>query len=430
MDKYLAVKALFLGPKAENADLFEKLLVECFRDHCFWRRNFRPEDIELISETDRLQSPFLESAAALRQHLNQLVAQLKRGSPTYHPRYLGHMQTDLAMAGIIGQLATIFYSQNNVTPAASPVTSRLEQEVIEWIIAMVGYKSDSKSGEPIACGHLCSGGTAANIEAIWAARNVRHMPISLFLNLRRALSDPTIPAQQREALQNLTVHYRGQARVFLDLKTFELLNLSIDRVLELRDQLVDLFMQTPGKAHGDRSLTSRQAEVQAERFLRSLTPEEIGIPRVNSLLQEAEQWPLSDYPWVIYLSTTKHYSFEKIADLLGLGRQALRQVPIDRNFGLDVSQLRTALNDDVRLPLAGRQPCPLPLAVVAILGSTEEGAVDDLPALLRLRDDLRNEGIEFWLHADAAYGGYAASTLRARFQTRRPSPRLHSLRSF
>ena len=36
------LKALFLGPKAENAELVERLLSDSFRDHCAWRRSFRP----------------------------------------------------------------------------------------------------------------------------------------------------------------------------------------------------------------------------------------------------------------------------------------------------------------------------------------------------------------------------------------------------
>ena len=34
--------SIFLGPKGENADVFERLLLEAFRDHVFWRRNFHP----------------------------------------------------------------------------------------------------------------------------------------------------------------------------------------------------------------------------------------------------------------------------------------------------------------------------------------------------------------------------------------------------
>jgi hypothetical protein len=39
-----ALPAWFLGPRAENAELLERLIVESLRDHVFWRRNFHPED--------------------------------------------------------------------------------------------------------------------------------------------------------------------------------------------------------------------------------------------------------------------------------------------------------------------------------------------------------------------------------------------------
>jgi hypothetical protein len=35
-----ALRAWFLGPRAENADLFERLITEALRDHIFWRRNY------------------------------------------------------------------------------------------------------------------------------------------------------------------------------------------------------------------------------------------------------------------------------------------------------------------------------------------------------------------------------------------------------
>ena len=33
----------FLGPKAENADMLERLVLEALRDCVLWRRNFHPE---------------------------------------------------------------------------------------------------------------------------------------------------------------------------------------------------------------------------------------------------------------------------------------------------------------------------------------------------------------------------------------------------
>jgi hypothetical protein len=39
-----SLEAWFLGTKAENADEFERLIVEAIRDQAFWRRNFHPGD--------------------------------------------------------------------------------------------------------------------------------------------------------------------------------------------------------------------------------------------------------------------------------------------------------------------------------------------------------------------------------------------------
>ena len=46
-------KALFLGPKAENADLVEQMLLKVYRDYAFWRRNFHPEDPVVIRPEDQ-----------------------------------------------------------------------------------------------------------------------------------------------------------------------------------------------------------------------------------------------------------------------------------------------------------------------------------------------------------------------------------------
>lgn len=46
-------------------------------------------------------------------------------------------------------------------------------------------------------------------------------------------------------------------------------------------------------------------------------------------------------------------------------------------------------------------------AVVAVIGSTEEGAVDRLTEILRLRKSFQEQhGLSFLVHADACWGGY------------------------
>lgn len=58
-----ALRAWFIGPRAESAERFERLVTEALRDHVFWRRNYHPEDGFTIRETDR-RTPGNEQAVA------------------------------------------------------------------------------------------------------------------------------------------------------------------------------------------------------------------------------------------------------------------------------------------------------------------------------------------------------------------------------
>ena len=73
------VRPLFLGPAAENDELFESLVVEFLRDHTFWRRNFHPEDGQRIGAGVKNDPDFLDFQARTRRELYQLSAELKIG---------------------------------------------------------------------------------------------------------------------------------------------------------------------------------------------------------------------------------------------------------------------------------------------------------------------------------------------------------------
>lgn len=408
-----SLKPLFIGPKAENSDLFEQLLIQCFRDHCYWRRNFHPEDIEWVNELDRLSPEFIARQALLRDKLNQLLAMLKRCSPTFHPRYLGHMHTDLMMGGVLGEFAALFYSQNNVVAEASPVTARLELDAVGKIAKMVGYET---SGPVAAWGHLCSGGTVANIHSIWTARNVRHVPISLFLSIRNAQLERSLPNPVIEALSEFKVSYANQNRRLVDMETHELLNIPIDEIFSFRSRLVEILIEV-SQTQGNQPIGKSEQDINADalrlvdQWIRNLSPAEIGDTAVDQGLLDMKREPISAFPWKIVVSTTKHYSFEKIGDLLGLGRRCLSLVSIQPDFSINVDEVRVRLETYLSAVRQDKRGA-LPLAMIAVVGSTEEGAVDDLPALVSLRQEMRERGLEFWLHADGAYGGYAASMLR------------------
>lgn len=97
--------------------------------------------------------------------------------------------------------------------------------------------------------------------------------------------------------------------------------------------------------------------------------------------------------WAAYTSEERHVSVDKAADAVGIGRKGLRVLPTDGAFRLRIDALEDSIRRD-------RSDGVRPMCIVAMAGSTNTGAVDDLAALRRIAD---REGI--WLHADAAYGG-------------------------
>ena len=99
---------------------------------------------------------------------------------------------------------------------------------------------------------------------------------------------------------------------------------------------------------------------------------------------------------VVYASSEVHMSIPKALKLLGLGHHALRTVPVDDAFRMQVDALERAVLADVA---AGRRP----IAVVASAGTVNTGAVDPLQAIAEMA---RRHGL--WMHVDGAYGALAA----------------------
>jgi glutamate/tyrosine decarboxylase-like PLP-dependent enzyme len=105
---------------------------------------------------------------------------------------------------------------------------------------------------------------------------------------------------------------------------------------------------------------------------------------------------------VLYASQEIHSSIQKAVELLGLGSQALRRVPVNDDFQIDLEALEAAIARD-------RQDGHLPFCVVGAAGTTNTGAIDDLNALA---DICRRENL--WLHVDGAFGAWAALAPAAR----------------
>lgn len=91
------------------------------------------------------------------------------------------------------------------------------------------------------------------------------------------------------------------------------------------------------------------------------------------------------------------------------------EVPIDRDARINITALRDQLEE------CCRKRIPV-YAVVAIIGSTEEGSIDALDAILALRAEFAQKGLSFLVHADAAWGGYFASMIRNKPHSRYDMP--------
>ena len=97
-------------------------------------------------------------------------------------------------------------------------------------------------------------------------------------------------------------------------------------------------------------------------------------------------------PLTVYGSVETHSSIHRALEILGLGRDAFRSVPVDAEHRIDPAALR-------ELVAADRAERRRPIAVVGNAGTVNTGAFDDLGALADLcaEEDL-------WLHVDGAFG--------------------------
>jgi glutamate/tyrosine decarboxylase-like PLP-dependent enzyme len=95
---------------------------------------------------------------------------------------------------------------------------------------------------------------------------------------------------------------------------------------------------------------------------------------------------------LVYGSTETHSWALKAVELLGLGRDAYRQIPVTEAHRIDLEQLELQIEHDHQ---AGHRPA----VVIANCGTVNTGAIDDLPAIAAL---CRKH--DMWFHVDGAFG--------------------------
>ncbi|MCP5071044.1 MAG: pyridoxal-dependent decarboxylase [bacterium] len=363
----------FLGPNAENERIFEELLIELVRDHAYWRRNFHPEDGPSISAGAPQTPAYLEFVSRMKTELYSLSAELKRAVPFFHPRYIGHMNADLLLPGVLARMVTTLYNPNNVSTEGAPVTLDKELAAGVQLADMFGF-STREGQEPCAWGHLTSGGTVANYEALWNFRSVQFYGIALQAAAAEVGFDPEDVGPRN---CNLSAYDK-----------WELLNLSLEETITLR-RIVALRYRTE---RGVEAFPRFADAVRGQRI------EQLGTAGFFMRHRDVK-------PPRVFVSASAHYSWEKGMKVLGFGTANLTEVPVDGHMRLDAAALR----EQVRATLAEKIPV---LAVIGVLGTTEFGTIDPIHEIMQLREECRSEGHDFGVHVDAAWGGYLTAMFR------------------
>jgi len=97
----------------------------------------------------------------------------------------------------------------------------------------------------------------------------------------------------------------------------------------------------------------------------------------------------------LYASSATHFSIVKAAALLGIGRENVQNVAVDKCFRMRVHDLVAKINADVQ---AGY----IPFCVVGNAGTVDTGAVDPLREIREVASRFH-----LWMHVDGSYGAFA-----------------------
>jgi tyrosine decarboxylase/aspartate 1-decarboxylase len=122
---------------------------------------------------DRLEAGFsdlppieasLRDPEALGRVMSEVAERLRDNYPYFHPLYAGQMLKPPHPVARIAYALALWINPNNHALDGGRASSRMEKEAVAEMARMVGWDAH--------LGHLCSGGTMANLEALWVAREL------------------------------------------------------------------------------------------------------------------------------------------------------------------------------------------------------------------------------------------------------------------
>ena len=97
--------------------------------------------------------------------MNEVAAKMQDNFPYFHPLYAGQMLKPPHPIARAAYVLATWINPNNHALDGGRASSAMEKEAVAQIAEMFGWKE--------FLGHLCGGGTMANLEALWVAGQLR-----------------------------------------------------------------------------------------------------------------------------------------------------------------------------------------------------------------------------------------------------------------
>lgn len=95
---------------------------------------------------------------------------------------------------------------------------------------------------------------------------------------------------------------------------------------------------------------------------------------------------------IVYGSAETHSCVLKGVEVIGIGSENFRKIPVDENYRIRTDELRRRIKED-------RQAGLLPFCIVGNAGTVNTGAIDPIDELVNIAHEER-----LWLHVDGAFG--------------------------
>jgi tyrosine decarboxylase / aspartate 1-decarboxylase len=132
------------------------------------------ESLSIICKAlDKLEKGFEElpgqkvslDIEAAERILIETAQRMQDNYPYFHPLYAGQMLKPPHSVARLAYMLALWINPNNHALDGGRCSSAMEKEAVAQLAEMFGWRSH--------LGHLCSGGTMANLEALWIAANLR-----------------------------------------------------------------------------------------------------------------------------------------------------------------------------------------------------------------------------------------------------------------